>query len=153
MPAGAALFTLSALLDRADGELARLTRRYSKLGHRLDLVADFGADALTFLAMGMGARASFLGHWAIILGTSAAGGCAMLFWLLNRPGDAKARQRTTRPVDPDDMVLAIPILACCFGPAAVLLLAGTITPAVAIWRAVLWLRVPAPQSQLSAPPF
>jgi archaetidylinositol phosphate synthase len=138
---GAGLFTLSALLDRADGELARATRCFSKLGHRLDLMADFGADALAFLAMGMGARDGWLGHWAIILGTTAAASAALLFWLLNRPGLAQPGRPISRRVDPDDLVLAIPLLACGFGLAPVLLLAGSVTPIAAIWLAMASLRV------------
>ena len=139
--AGAGLFTLSALLDRADGELARFTRRYSKLGHQLDLLADFGADALAFMAMGLGARHGWLGPWAIILGVTAAIGAALLFVLLNRPGLARQRQQTSRRVDPDDLVLVIPVLACCFGLAPVLLLAGSVTPLAAIWVTVASVRV------------
>ncbi len=131
---GAGLFTVSALLDRADGELARLTRRFSRLGHVLDLVADCGADVLAFLAMGYGARHGWLGHWAPVLGLSAAFGVAALFWHLNRtvPG-MLLRQHPVRPVDPDDLVLTIPLLACCFGLAPVLLLAGSITPLAAVF--------------------
>lgn len=76
---GAGLFIFSALLDRADGVLARLTGRFSKMGHRLDLIADFGADALTFIAMGIGARAGWLGWLAPVLGAISAIGVGALF--------------------------------------------------------------------------
>ena len=36
-----------------------------------------------------------------------------------------------RLADPDDMILAVPLLACSVGLAPVLLLAGLITPVVA----------------------
>ena len=42
--AGSGLFTVSAVLDRADGELARLTGRFSGLGHKLDLISEFIHD-------------------------------------------------------------------------------------------------------------
>jgi archaetidylinositol phosphate synthase len=138
---GAGLFAVSALLDRADGELARLTRRFSRLGHVLDLVADFGADALAFIAMGYGARHGWLGHWALWLGASAAMGVAVLFWHLNRTVPGVRHQHPVRPVDPDDLVLTIPLLACCVGLAPVLLLAGTITPLAAAWLVAEPLRV------------
>jgi archaetidylinositol phosphate synthase len=144
---GAGLFTLSALLDRADGELARLTRRFSRLGHVLDLVADFGADALTFIAMGYGARGGWLGHWGPVLGISASLGVAVLFWHLNRSVPGIRRQHPVRPVDPDDLVLMIPLLACCVGLAPVLLLAGSITPIAAAWLVSEPLRVRRPVTE------
>ena len=50
---GSALFVFSALLDRADGELARTTGRTSSGGHRLDLVSDFMSNAMVFVGMGI----------------------------------------------------------------------------------------------------
>ena len=41
-----------------------------------------------------------------------------------------------------DLVLAIPVLACCFGLAPVLLLAGSVTPIAAIWLTVTLVRIP-----------
>jgi phosphatidylglycerophosphate synthase len=51
------VFLLSALLDRADGELARQTRRVSQHGDRYNLLADWGAGAITFVGLGV-ARAA-----------------------------------------------------------------------------------------------
>jgi archaetidylinositol phosphate synthase len=130
---GAVLFTISALLDRADGELARLTRRFSRLGHRLDLIADFGGDALIFIAMGIGARHGWLGWATPGLGITAAIGVGLMFWHLNRPGTERVRQPESRLIDPDDLMLAVPLLACWVGLAPVVLLAGTITPVLGAW--------------------
>ena len=44
---GAAVFVLSVVLDRADGDLARLTGRTSASGHRYDMIADAVSNALT----------------------------------------------------------------------------------------------------------
>lgn len=129
---GSGLFVLSALLDRADGELARYTGRFSKMGHRLDLIADFGADALLFMAMGIGAQTGWLGWTAPVLGVVSALGIAALFWNLNKPGTASIRP-VRRMIDPDDLMLLVPVLACAAGPAPLLLLAGTITPLAALW--------------------
>ena len=46
---GAILFILSMLLDRADGDLARMTGRTSPGGHTYDLFADAFCNALIFI--------------------------------------------------------------------------------------------------------
>jgi phosphatidylglycerophosphate synthase len=65
---GAILWLLSAFLDRADGELARIGDMMSEEGHRYDYVADVLVNSLVFAAAGVGARDSWLGHWAMPLG-------------------------------------------------------------------------------------
>ena len=70
---GGALWLLSALLDRADGELARLGDMMSEAGHRYDYLVDTGVTALFFVAIGIGARGSWLGPWAVPLGVVAGG--------------------------------------------------------------------------------
>src|ERR1700760_1000030 len=66
--AAAGLWLLSAFLDRADGELARVGNMMSAQGHRYDYLADLAINALFFAAAGFGARHSWLGPWAIPLG-------------------------------------------------------------------------------------
>jgi phosphatidylglycerophosphate synthase len=46
---GGWLWLLSAFLDRADGELARVSGKTSPWGHKYDMVADIGVTALFFL--------------------------------------------------------------------------------------------------------
>ena len=64
----AMLWLLSAFLDRADGELARIGDMMSEKGHRYDYIADVLVNSLVFAAAGVGARNSWLGGWAIPLG-------------------------------------------------------------------------------------
>ena len=132
---GSALFVVSALLDRADGELARQTGRVSRWGHVLDLAADCSADALVILAAGIGAIHSWLGGWALVLGLSGAISTVTLFWLLNHPARIPRQPASGRLFDPDDAILGIPVIACCAGLPSVLLLAGAVTPMVAGWLA------------------
>ena len=81
---GALLFQLSAVLDCVDGEIARLTYRFSPLGARLDLSLDNGVHVLLFLALGW-ASAPALGHpLALGLGISAALGALISFALVYR---------------------------------------------------------------------
>ena len=69
---GGWLWILSAFLDRADGELARLGKLSSPFGHRYDTYVDITVNALLFAAIGIGLRHGWLGPWAIPLGLAAA---------------------------------------------------------------------------------
>jgi phosphatidylglycerophosphate synthase len=69
---GGVLWIVSCLLDRADGELARLSGKSSPGGHRYDYVCDVVVNGLLFFAIGVGLRNSALGGWAIALGILAA---------------------------------------------------------------------------------
>lgn len=69
---GGWLWLLSAFLDRADGELARVSGKTSPLGHAYDMVCDTGITALFFLSAGIGLRVTDLGNWAILMGALGA---------------------------------------------------------------------------------
>ncbi len=69
---GGALWLVSAFLDRADGELARLGKLMSPGGHLYDYYTDTLVNALFFAAIGIGLRHSWLGAWSIPLGLVAA---------------------------------------------------------------------------------
>lgn len=66
--AGGVVWVISALLDRADGELARLSNCTSAEGHRFDTHADIGVSGAMFVAVGVGLRDGVFGYWAIALG-------------------------------------------------------------------------------------
>ncbi len=69
---GASLFVLARFLDHFDGELARLKGMASKLGYYLDYAAGAGSYAALFLALGIGLREGFFGHWSIFIGAVGA---------------------------------------------------------------------------------
>lgn len=69
---GGWLWLFSAFLDRADGELARLTGKSTPWGHRFDMICDTAVTSLFFLGAGIGLRESWLGDWAILLGVAGA---------------------------------------------------------------------------------
>lgn len=71
---GGWLWLVSALLDRADGELARISGKISRFGHVYDMICDTGTTALFFLAAGIGLRVSGLGDWAIVAGVMGGAG-------------------------------------------------------------------------------
>jgi len=71
---GGVLWLISAFLDRADGELARVSGKTSEWGHKFDYFCDVTVTALFFLGIGIGLRESSLGFWTIIMGISASAG-------------------------------------------------------------------------------
>ena len=71
---GGVLWLISAFLDRADGELARVSGKTSEWGHKFDYFCDVTITALFFLGIGIGLRESSLGLWTIVMGISASAG-------------------------------------------------------------------------------
>lgn len=62
------LWIASAFLDRADGELARLTGKISRQGHLYDYACDVIVNGLVFLSIGIGLRSHSFGMGYIIFG-------------------------------------------------------------------------------------
>ena len=112
---GGGLWLVSAFLDRADGELARLGNMMSPQGHRYDYLADVWVNTLFFVAIGIGLRHSVLGAWSIPLG--AVSGVSMLLvslfseWVeLRSPAGTKAISGRWG-FDPDDALYLMGPLA------------------------------------------
>ena len=82
--AGAVLFVVSFVLDRADGDLARATGHTSPAGHTYDLISDTVCNALAFVGLGLGLTDSSLGSWAVPLGLLAGGGVVAVLLLVMR---------------------------------------------------------------------
>lgn len=134
---GAVLFILSMLLDRADGDLARMTGRTSPGGHTYDLFADAFCNALIFVGLGIGLRAGEFGLWAIPMGMLAGAAVATILMLVIRieslQGARAAEIGGIFGFDPDDAMLAIP-LAILLGWSEGLLIAAVIgAPAFALF--------------------
>ncbi len=101
---GGGLWLVSAFLDRADGELARVGGMVSPAGHRYDYYCDTGVNTMFFVCAGIGLRHSWLGSWAIPLGFLSAASMLLVSvfseWLQLRSG---ARPYSGRwGFDPDD---------------------------------------------------
>ena len=126
---GAGLFVVSMLMDRADGDLARLTGRTSPWGHKLDLITDALCNTLIFVGLGIGLRAGEWGGWAIPMGVLAGAAVALILFLVLRiealEGARAAEIGNIAGFDPDDAILAVPI-ALWLGWAEGLLLAACI---------------------------
>ena len=110
---GAGLFVVSMLLDRADGELARLSGKTSPFGHKLDLVTDALCNSLVFVGLGLGLEPGALGGWAPALGVLAGLAVAAVLLLVIRlealAGERAGEVQGAAGFDPDDAMLAIPI--------------------------------------------
>ncbi len=67
---GAVLYALSNVLDCSDGQLARMTSKFSRYGRIYDGVADYVVGLSTFIAIGIGWRPEgypLLGWWALVI--------------------------------------------------------------------------------------
>jgi archaetidylinositol phosphate synthase len=90
---GGAFWILSAFLDRADGELARIGQMSSPNGHLYDFVADTVCNVLFFIGAGIGLRSSWLGGYAMLLGALSGAGIG-LCWVLDEVYESRSSPGT-----------------------------------------------------------
>jgi phosphatidylglycerophosphate synthase len=87
---GAALFALARFVDHADGELARLTGRSSRLGYYYDFAVGGLSTAALFVGLGVGLGTGSVGDWPVLLGMlgalAALGGTALGLAVEAAPG-------------------------------------------------------------------
>lgn len=135
---GALIFLVSMVLDRADGELARLTGRTSPWGHKFDLWSDAVANAAAFVGIGVGAAAA-LGWVGPALGLAAGLGIVAVLALVTRVEAARgaraAELQGTGGFDPDDAMLVVPITMMLGLNEMLIVAAGVGAPAFA---AAMW---------------
>ena len=135
---GAAIFLLSMLLDRADGELARQTGQSSAAGHRYDLASDCFSNIIAFIGLGIGQMGT-LGLPGPALGVAAGLAVGVLFWQLHILRIGQVRGYQLAPgilVDPDDLLVFVPVLIWAGATVPMLFAAAIITPAAALWLAI-----------------
>ena len=71
---GGIFWLISTFLDRADGELARVSGKTTEWGHKFDYYCDTFITALFFISIGINLRDNLPGYWSISLGICAAFG-------------------------------------------------------------------------------
>ena len=107
------VLVVSLVLDRADGELARMSGKTSEHGHKYDLLADGCSTVAVFVGLGLGLRESVLGLWAFPLGIVAGVAVAAIFWLVMQIEAHQGARAAELPgfagFDPDDAILIVPI--------------------------------------------
>lgn len=103
---GGGLWLVSAFLDRADGELARMGKLMSPGGHRYDYYADTAVNSLFFISIGVGLYQSWLGPWSVLLGAISGTSmwlCSVLSEWLEAASPPGTRAYSGRwGFDPDD---------------------------------------------------
>lgn len=130
------LWVTACLLDRADGELARMGDLRSESGRILDFYSDMILDAGWFLGAGIGLRHGRLGDGAVLLGLLACGsiliciGYAELFERISAPG-TKAWHGTRR-FHPDDALFLLAPLTWFGWLTPALVASGICTPVIAV---------------------
>jgi phosphatidylglycerophosphate synthase len=120
------------LLDRADGDLARMTGRTSPRGHVYDLISDAASNALIFLGLGAALRHGPFGLWSIPMGAVAGLAVAMILWAVMRVEEAEGARAAElggiAGFDPDDAMLIVPVSIWLGGSTALLVAAAIGAP-------------------------
>jgi archaetidylinositol phosphate synthase len=107
------LWVFSCVLDRADGELARMGDLRSDSGKVLDFYSDMSLDSFWFLGAGIGLRHSALGAYAIPLGILACGSMLLVMWSselferLSAPGVKAFDFKGVKRFHPDDTLFLL----------------------------------------------
>lgn len=132
---GAALFCVSFVLDRADGELARLSGKSSPGGHLFDLWSDSVCNALIFVGLGVGLQNGGVA-WATPMGLVAGASVALILWMVLRVeasnGARGAELGSVGGFDPDDAILFVPLALFMGWAEGLLWAAALVTPVVAL---------------------
>lgn len=126
---GAALFLISMVLDRADGDLARLSGKISPWGHTYDLISDCVCNAAVFVGIGVGLRAGKFGWWSASMGLLAGLAVTAILWLVmtieSVEGQRGAELGNLGGFDADDAMLIVPI-AVLLGMSEFLIMAASV---------------------------
>lgn len=130
------LWIVTCVLDRADGELARMGDLRSESGKVLDYYSDMILDALWFMAAGLGLRNGRLGDIAVLLGLLTSVSMLLCIWYaemierLSGPG-VKAWTGVQR-FHPDDALFLLAPLTWLGWLAPILIASSICTPIIAI---------------------
>lgn len=140
---GAILFIVSMVLDRGDGDYARVSGQTSAAGHKFDLIADAVCNSLIFAGLGIGLRGGDWGLYAVPMGFVAGASVTFILWLVMRmeslAGARSAELGSFMGFDPDDAILAVPICVLLGYQESLLLAAAVGAPGFALLFAVQWL--------------
>lgn len=135
----ALVFLLSMLLDRADGELARISSNTSPWGHSYDLISDGLSNVLAFVGLGVGMRDSVFGLWSIPMGLVAGAAVAIILWLVMKvetlEGQRAAELGNVAGFDVDDAIIAVPLMVMLGWTKALLIAASVGAPLFALFMA------------------
>lgn len=135
---GAALFLIAALLDHADGELARMTNKGAAFGYYYDHLSGAVTYVVLFSGMGVGLRTE-LGPPAIALGIAAGLGVAGIFTLRFAMERSRGRNSFVQPsasgFELEDIMYLVGPITWLGALQPFLIAAGFGAPAFALWLA------------------
>ena len=130
------LWVITCLLDRADGELARIGNLRSESGKILDFYSDMILDSFWFLGAGIAVRHGWLGGAAVPLGLLTCGSMLLCMWIvelierLSGPG-AKV-SFGVQSFHPDDALFLLAPFTWFGWLTPILIAASICTPIIAI---------------------
>lgn len=145
------LWIVSCLIDRADGEFARLTKQCSRRGQLYDYAGDVALNAGIFLAIGIGLQHAGDASWMVALGAwtmlAIAGASVLAETLERRIGEKSFPSQAG--FDFDDILFVLgPVL--WFGHGFALLIGGAIGgPVAALILGVRLGQLPAPSPRIA----
>ncbi|HEX5458609.1 MAG TPA: CDP-alcohol phosphatidyltransferase family protein [Steroidobacteraceae bacterium] len=155
----ALLVVLSNFLDHADGELARISGKTSRIGHVYDLASDAAVTILLFAAMGVGIGSSTdnaLGMPPPVLGAVAGAAVALIFYLRMRieemAGKAASRQAALGGFETEDVLYLLPLVTLSHGILPYLIAASIGAPLFAAWVVIDYRRVARRLKPMAASP-
>jgi archaetidylinositol phosphate synthase len=132
------LWVVSCILDRADGELARMGDLRSDSGKVLDFYSDMILDSFWFLGAGIGLRHSPLGESAVLLGILTCGSMLLIMWSselferLSAPGVKAFGFKRVKRFHPDDALFLLAPFTWLGWLVPILVAASVCTPIFAI---------------------
>lgn len=140
MNLGALLLVVSNFLDHADGELARISGKGSRMGHWYDLASDAAVTVLLFAGIGAGVArtSSLLLHASpLLLGIIAGIAVGLIFLLRMRieevAGKAAIRQASAAGFQTEDVLYLLPVVTLCNATVPFLIAAAIGAPLFALW--------------------
>ncbi len=145
---GALLLVASNVIDHADGELARVSGKTSRIGHLYDLAADALVTVLLFGGIGAGVAAtssSAFAQHATAAGMVAGMAVAAIFFMRMRIEDIVGKSGTAQPswggFELEDILYLMPLVTLFGGLQTFLMLSSVGAPAFAIWVTADFIRV------------
>jgi phosphatidylglycerophosphate synthase len=136
---GAGVWVVSAVLDHADGELARMAGKSTAWGAAYDRASDLLVRLALFTAMGVGLRDGALGPAAPLCGLAAGVAFVAIFTIrgaiIRRRGRDAVAQPTVGGFEIEDVLYLIAPLTWLGGLETFLVAAGIGAPFYALWAA------------------
>jgi phosphatidylglycerophosphate synthase len=139
------LWIIACVLDRADGELARMGNLRSNSGKILDFYSDLILDSLWFFAAGVAASRGSLGGIGIALGLIS---CVSIFVCIGmsevferRSGGGVKAYYGIEQFHPDDALFLLPAFVWVGWQSGLLIASSIVTPVMGVIIVVRYLRL------------